>query len=134
MTGLRDAPDSSVLEGLTAREREVLIFVGQDLSNEEIAARLYLSPLTAKTHVYRIMTKLHARDRAHLVVVGYETGLAVAEPRSHRAFAGAGPVVVAGESRAPFPPSIPVVTPERFLVRVPVDIAGRCSGSAQEGP
>jgi len=75
MTGLRDAPDSSALEVLTAREREVLIFVGQGLSNEEIAARLYLSPLTAKTHVSRIMTKLHARDRVHLVVVAYETGL-----------------------------------------------------------
>ena len=45
------------------------------LSNDEIAARLYLSPLTAKTHVSRIMTKLSARYRAQLVVLGYETGL-----------------------------------------------------------
>ncbi len=60
---------------LTDREREVLTLVGSGLSNDEIAAKLYLSPLTAKTHVSRIMTKLYARDRAQLVVAAYETGL-----------------------------------------------------------
>ena len=65
----------TALSVLTDREREVLALVAGGLSNEEIAARLYLSPLTAKTHVSRIMTKLSARDRAQLVVLGYETGL-----------------------------------------------------------
>jgi DNA-binding NarL/FixJ family response regulator len=64
-----------LLAALTGREREVLSLVATGLSNEEIANRLYLSPLTAKTHVSRIMTKLNARDRAQLVVLGYETGL-----------------------------------------------------------
>jgi DNA-binding NarL/FixJ family response regulator len=64
-----------LLAALTDREREVLALVATGLSNEEIATRLYLSPLTAKTHVSRIMTKLSARDRAQLVVLGYETGL-----------------------------------------------------------
>jgi DNA-binding NarL/FixJ family response regulator len=63
------------LPGLTEREREVMALVAGGLSNDEIAARLYLSPLTAKTHVSRIMTKLNARDRAQLVVMAYETGL-----------------------------------------------------------
>jgi len=73
--GLRDAPDAERLAALTDREREVLRLVGQGLTNDEIAERLYLSPLTAKTHVSRIMAKLHARDRVHLVVVAYESGL-----------------------------------------------------------
>jgi len=60
---------------LTEREREVLTLVGHGLTNEEIGARLYLSPLTAKTHVSRIMSKLLARDRVQLVVIAYETGL-----------------------------------------------------------
>ena len=64
-----------VLSVLTEREREVMALVAGGLSNDEIAARLYLSPLTAKTHVSRIMTKLNARDRAQLVVMAYETGL-----------------------------------------------------------
>jgi DNA-binding NarL/FixJ family response regulator len=64
-----------LLSGLTGREREVLALVAGGLSNDEIAARLFLSPLTAKTHVSRIMTKLNARDRAQLVVIAYETGL-----------------------------------------------------------
>ncbi|HEX4701537.1 MAG TPA: response regulator transcription factor [Pseudonocardiaceae bacterium] len=63
------------VDRLTDREREVLTLVGGGLSNDEIAAKLYLSPLTAKTHVSRIMTKLDARDRAQLVVAAYETGL-----------------------------------------------------------
>ena len=73
--GLRDAPDEQRLAALTDREREVLRLVGQGLTNDEIAQRLVLSPLTAKTHVSRIMSKLHARDRVHLVVVAYESGL-----------------------------------------------------------
>ena len=64
-----------MLQGITEREREVLRLVGLGLTNDEIAERLFLSPLTAKTHVSRIMAKLHARDRVHLVVIAYETGL-----------------------------------------------------------
>jgi DNA-binding NarL/FixJ family response regulator len=60
---------------LTAREREVVSLVAAGLSNDEIADRLVLSPLTAKTHVSRAMTKLNARDRAQLVVIAYATGL-----------------------------------------------------------
>lgn len=67
--------DNSVLSVLTDREREVLALVGRGLSNEDIARELFLSPLTAKTHVSRAMTKLGARDRAQLVVLAYETGL-----------------------------------------------------------
>ena len=63
------------LDVLTEREREVVGLVAHGLSNDEIAARLYLSPLTAKTHVNRAMTKLGARDRAQLVVIAYRTGL-----------------------------------------------------------
>jgi DNA-binding NarL/FixJ family response regulator len=73
--GLRPAPPSTALDALTEREREVLALVGQGLSNGEIGERLYLSPLTAKTHVSRIMQKLDARDRVHLVVLAYESGL-----------------------------------------------------------
>jgi DNA-binding NarL/FixJ family response regulator len=63
------------LDPLTDREREVLALVGRGLSNDEIGQRLLMSPLTAKTHVSRVMTKLAARDRAQLVVTAYETGL-----------------------------------------------------------
>jgi DNA-binding NarL/FixJ family response regulator len=69
--------DDERLAELTAREREVLTLVGQGLSNREIAERLVLSPLTAKTHVARLFMKLDARDRAQLVVLAYETGLVV---------------------------------------------------------
>ena len=72
---LRDAPDDARLATLTDREREVLALVGQGLTNQEIGTALFLSPLTAKTHVSRIMSKLLARDRVQLVVVAYETGL-----------------------------------------------------------
>ncbi|HEV2777231.1 MAG TPA: response regulator transcription factor, partial [Solirubrobacteraceae bacterium] len=65
------------LDELTPREREVLGLVGRGLSNTEIADELILSPLTAKTHVARLFSKLDARDRAQLVVVAYETGLVV---------------------------------------------------------
>ncbi len=69
------APPARDLEPLTEREREVLALVGEGLSNEEIAARLVISPATAKTHVSRTMLKLRARDRAQLVVFAYEAGL-----------------------------------------------------------
>ena len=69
--------DAQGLSRLTEREREVLSLVAEGLSNDEIAGRLYLSPLTTKTHVSRIMTKLDARDRAQLVVMAYESGLVV---------------------------------------------------------
>jgi DNA-binding NarL/FixJ family response regulator len=71
------APDRDGLEELTPREREVLTLVGRGLSNLEIAERLVLSPLTAKTHVSRLFTKLAARDRAQLVVTAYESGIVV---------------------------------------------------------
>jgi len=63
------------LEALTEREREVVALVGEGLTNEEIAARLVVSPATAKTHVSRAMVKVGARDRAQLVVLAYESGL-----------------------------------------------------------
>ncbi|MFD3663889.1 response regulator [Streptomyces sp. NPDC058659] len=70
----------AVLDGLTSREREAVALVAHGLSNDEIAARMVISPLTAKTHVNRAMTKLHARDRAQLVILAYESGLVT--PRS----------------------------------------------------
>ncbi|MCX5383891.1 response regulator transcription factor [Streptomyces sp. NBC_00083] len=66
---------ADALAALTEREREVMALVGIGLSNEEIARRLVVSPLTAKTHVSRAMVKLAARDRAQLVVLAYESGL-----------------------------------------------------------
>ena len=63
------------LDQLTDREREVMVLVAEGLSNDEIAARLVISPATAKTHVSRTMIKLGARDRAQLVVYAYEAGL-----------------------------------------------------------
>ncbi|GLY77103.1 response regulator transcription factor [Actinoallomurus iriomotensis] len=66
---------TTALAGLTEREREVMALAAEGLSNEEIASRLVVSPATAKTHVSRAMIKLHARDRAQLVVIAYETGL-----------------------------------------------------------
>jgi DNA-binding NarL/FixJ family response regulator len=74
-TGLRPPDDAARLEVLTDREREVLALVAGGLTNEEIARRLVVSPLTAKTHVSRILTKLGARDRVQLVVLAYETGV-----------------------------------------------------------
>jgi DNA-binding NarL/FixJ family response regulator len=68
-------PNPAPLVVLTDREREVLALVGQGLTNQEIGEALFLSPLTAKTHVSRIMAKLLARDRVQLVVLAYETGL-----------------------------------------------------------
>ena len=70
----RSRPDPALSE-LTEREREIMTLVAHGLSNADIAAQLYLSPLTVKTHVGRAMLKLHARDRAQLVVIAYQSGL-----------------------------------------------------------
>ncbi|MEW2399193.1 response regulator transcription factor [Streptomyces sp. NPDC046862] len=71
----RDPARSERLGSLTGREREVLVQVAGGHSNDEIAERLEVSPLTVKTHVNRAMAKLGARDRAQLVVIAYESGL-----------------------------------------------------------
>ncbi|NML50940.1 response regulator transcription factor [Streptomyces sp. R302] len=62
-------------EAVTDREREVLTLVGRGLSNQEIAGELFISPATAKAHVARLLTRLAARDRIHLVILAYEFGL-----------------------------------------------------------
>ncbi|WP_156759375.1 response regulator [Microbacterium karelineae] len=69
------SPDDGALSDLTDREREVLERVGRGLTNDEIAADLFLSPATARTYVSRLLAKLGARDRAALIVLAYETGL-----------------------------------------------------------
>ncbi|MHA6764377.1 response regulator transcription factor [Streptacidiphilus sp. PAMC 29251] len=74
-TRSKQPEQSTPLAPLTDREREVVALVGLGLSNHEIAGRLVVSPLTAKTHVSRAMVKLGARDRAQLVVLAYESGL-----------------------------------------------------------
>ncbi|MGW0521306.1 response regulator [Crossiella sp. NPDC003009] len=63
------------LDGLTEREREVLVLIARGLSNVELSQSLRLSVATVKTHIGRLLSKLHARDRAQLVIVAYETGL-----------------------------------------------------------
>lgn len=67
----------AALADLTEREVEVLTEIGRGANNNDIGEALFMSPLTAKTHVSRLLTKLRARDRAQLVVVAYETGLVV---------------------------------------------------------
>jgi DNA-binding NarL/FixJ family response regulator len=71
----RRRSDPAELEELTPREREVMALVAYGLTNAQIAERLVVSPATAKTHVSRTMMKLHAHDRAQLVVLAFQTGL-----------------------------------------------------------
>ncbi|WP_433710176.1 response regulator [Nocardia sp. CA-084685] len=68
------------LEILTAREREVVAMVAQGLSNEEIAQKMYVSPLTVRTHVQRAMSKVSVQNRAQLVVIAFQSGLVRIEP------------------------------------------------------
>jgi DNA-binding NarL/FixJ family response regulator len=69
------APDPAALAALTPREREVVALVATGMSNDDVAVELFVSPLTAKTHVNRAMMKLGVRDRAQLVVLAYQGGL-----------------------------------------------------------
>jgi DNA-binding NarL/FixJ family response regulator len=69
------ARPAAALAELTPRELEILTLVGLGLANDDIARKLFISPTTAKTHVNRTMMKLHARDRAQLVIAAYESGL-----------------------------------------------------------
>ena len=71
------APRLALPASLTSRELEILTLIAAGLTNSEIAARLFISPLTCKSHVSRILTKLDARDRTQLVVMAYESGLVV---------------------------------------------------------
>jgi DNA-binding NarL/FixJ family response regulator len=71
----RRPPSPEQLAVLTEREREIVALVATGATNDEIADRLEVSPLTVKTHVSRALLKLGARDRAQLVVLAYETGL-----------------------------------------------------------
>jgi DNA-binding NarL/FixJ family response regulator len=73
--GVPSVPTAASLQSLTDREREVLALVGAGLSNHEMAARLFISEATVKTHVKRILMKLGLRDRVQAVVLAYETGL-----------------------------------------------------------
>ena len=83
------APVPAELASLTEREREILRLVAAGLSNAEIARRLVISPLTAKTHVGRVLAKLGCHDRAQLVVLAYETGFVT--PGDHSASAAGAP-------------------------------------------
>lgn len=65
----------TALHALTHREREAVALVAEGLSNDEVAASMVITPMTAKTHINRAMAKLHARDRGQLVVLAYESGL-----------------------------------------------------------
>ncbi|MEU0842404.1 response regulator transcription factor [Streptomyces sp. NPDC005962] len=68
------------LADLTDREREVMALAADGLTNAQIAEKLYISPLTVRTHIHHAMAKLHARDRAQLVVIAYQTGLVQPNP------------------------------------------------------
>ena len=71
----QNSSNSELLSSLTAREVETVALAAQGLSNTEIAEQLFVSPLTARTHIHRAMAKLRARDRAQLVVIAYQSGL-----------------------------------------------------------
>ncbi|MCE7001215.1 response regulator transcription factor [Saccharothrix sp. S26] len=73
-------PRSIRLDGITEREKEVLLLIARGLSNAEIMGELHLSPGTVKTHIGRLLHKLQARDRAQLVIAAYESGLVTARP------------------------------------------------------
>lgn len=75
MTVAAPSISDGVLDELTTRERELMALAAHGLSNDQIAERLFLSPLTVKTHINRAMMKLAVRDRAQLVVLAYQTGL-----------------------------------------------------------
>ncbi|TQF02571.1 response regulator transcription factor [Kitasatospora acidiphila] len=68
-------PPRRLLDGITEREREVLTLIGRGLSNSEIAAQLYISVATTKSHVARLLAKLGARDRVQLVITAYDAGM-----------------------------------------------------------
>jgi DNA-binding NarL/FixJ family response regulator len=87
------SPSPELLDELTAREREVVALVGHGLTNNDIAERLVVTPSTAKSHVSRAMVKLHAHDRAKLVMFAYEAGLVV--PRAEAALPVGQPLVLA---------------------------------------
>jgi DNA-binding NarL/FixJ family response regulator len=74
-TRSKTPPPTKALDQLTDREREVVTLIGEGLTNDQIAQRLFMSPATAKTHANRAMAKIGARDRAQLVVAAYESGL-----------------------------------------------------------
>lgn len=74
-TNAMNRPDPALLATLTAREQEILRHIGWGESNEELAASLVISPATARTYVSRLLSKLAARDRSHLVILAYESGL-----------------------------------------------------------
>ncbi|MDR6970329.1 response regulator transcription factor [Leifsonia shinshuensis] len=73
--GASPAPGHDPVAALTPREREILAAIGEGLSNGEIGARFYLTESTVKTHVGRVLAKLHLRDRVHAVIFAYENGL-----------------------------------------------------------
>ena len=75
VTGPAPADPVAGRDVLTAREQEIVELVARGLSNDELAERMVISPLTVKTHINRAMAKLHCRDRAQLVVWAYESGL-----------------------------------------------------------
>ncbi|MGW2051022.1 response regulator transcription factor [Streptomyces sp. NPDC001858] len=79
--GFHALPDA--VKALTDREREVMALAAHGKSNAEIAAEIVLSPLTVRSHIQRAMTKLHARDRAQLVVIAYQSGLVKPHPQPH---------------------------------------------------
>ena len=83
-TAAAGAPGAAMVETLTEREREVVRLIAEGMSNAEIADQLSLSPLTVKTHANHAMTKVGARDRAQLVVMAYQTGLARSPARAKR--------------------------------------------------